>query len=580
MSTPHPYWLAVIPLAAGRGLLAGLTVAALASAVYAVGAHEALQLQSPLELLDSDVLLEPFLFGAVGFLLGEIHDVLADRERGFLARIDQSRDDAARHRRERDAMRLANRVLTARMVDVSVQFTELAMLAERIEGANDDALWEIGLELTEQHCGGAASVLLPIDDTVDIAAHRGWPDAERPRRLAAARDSEVVHTALHEGVVVNGLADTDVNVGDGPLVACPISDASGQVVALLTLDDISTSRLEPMSATTFASIAAWIEGAMKRRSTGVARCETRRRSPRVDGAMRVQSTRDLVRRVRLETERALRHGASLCVIVLQFAEQATSVAEAMVRHDANVLRHIIRVARDHDSVHRLAAPGAYAVVATGASDKEAGRLMRAFRDSLTRGGLRAGSHYSLEFFGLEPDVPDATALLQRVLRTTAAASARPTRGELLLDVPDRVGPGDVDDLARRVLVESGLARERGHGVHMLSIEAETPTTDDRALLRAVDAIAASTLRPLDTAYTLGPTTVAVVLPYSSRADADRVCERVVEALDQRDPTRPFGVVTAHVLDAAASTNPLALFDVADDHVREELPGHASTTGAP
>ena len=139
-------------------------------------------------------------------------------------------------RQERDVLRDANRELEKRIVDASVQFGNLIIAAERIESSGRGEVFEIALELVEEHCGAASSVVMLLEDgSLDFLCTRGWPDEEVSDRLAAARDSRLVRTAIAEGRTVNGFGDDEEPPPDGPLVVAPLFDRSGLVKALLCI---------------------------------------------------------------------------------------------------------------------------------------------------------------------------------------------------------------------------------------------------------------------------------------------------------------------------------------------------------
>ena len=81
---------------------------------------------------------------------------MASRYKKLNQRLDDVQDRNQSLRQERDVLRDANRELEKRIVDASVQFGNLIVAAERIESSGRTEVFEIALELAEEHCGAAA----------------------------------------------------------------------------------------------------------------------------------------------------------------------------------------------------------------------------------------------------------------------------------------------------------------------------------------------------------------------------------------------------------------------------------------
>ena len=129
---PHPYWLVVIPMAAARGVVAGMVAASVATALYIYGAQQA-NPNYPIEaLLTVRTMLEPILFYGVGFLVGEFRDVTAARNKLQSTKLTAARNHARRMREQRDVFSAANRILEKRLVDHTTQFGNLIVAATRI----------------------------------------------------------------------------------------------------------------------------------------------------------------------------------------------------------------------------------------------------------------------------------------------------------------------------------------------------------------------------------------------------------------------------------------------------------------
>jgi len=264
---PHPYWLVVIPMAAARGVVAGMVAACVASALYLMGAQRANPGQPIEALLTVTTMLEPILFFGVGFLVGEFRDVTAARNKRQAVKLAAARNHAKKMREQRDVLSEANRILEKRLVDHTTQFGNLIVAATRIEHAGRKEAFEIALELIEEHCGAGASVLMPLaDGTVDFLCHRGWPETESADRLREARACDFVRRAVEEGRTINGFSLEESPPDSGPLVVAPLVDENGVIEALLCLDEIPTSRLNASAVRTFLAIGEWVSAVLARLS--------------------------------------------------------------------------------------------------------------------------------------------------------------------------------------------------------------------------------------------------------------------------------------------------------------------------
>jgi len=549
---PHPYWLIVIPMAAARGAVAGLVSATIATALYLFGAQTVRQAATIESLLTLNVMLEPILFYGVGFLVGEFRDVVADRNRDQAKRLSETQELADRMRQQRDVLADANRILEKRLVDHTVQFGNLLTAATRIEQATDRrGLYEIALELIEEHCGAGASVLLPLPDgSVDLLCHRGWSDKEAPERLEEARASEFVRRAIEDGTDVNGFALDETPPESGPLVVSTLVGSNGVIEALLALDTIPASRLNNFTIRTFFAIGEWISAAISRQES----VRTRRADGDAPLALEISSNRlgtpfELGRRLRVEYERCTRYGVPLSVLTIQFTEWTDATPSGIKTVDSYVVRHFTGNLRSSDGVYRFPHPGCYLILLP-ATPLEGGevvkeRLLRRVKHSLvgTLGKMR------MEVTGPDPYAPDAENLVERCVERFRAESALPLAREMPLDLPRGPWIGGLQDFVRTLRGEVTLSTRWEFPMQILDLVApDAPEDADPGLLALhLEQIAGRALRTADTCYCVGRNHVSVILPHTENNDAQRIEQRLLDALAERAPDPPYGEIDSLVL---------------------------------
>ncbi|MHC4974227.1 MAG: hypothetical protein ACYTG3_18050, partial [Planctomycetota bacterium] len=541
---PHPYWLIVLPMAAARGVVAGMITATIALGLYAIGAMRAVEDD---DLFTYGNMLEPILFYAVAFFTGELRDETELKKRKLERRLDDVNERNTRLRQERDVLNDANRELEKRIVDDSAQFGNLIAAAERIERSGKHAVYELALEMVEEHCGAASSVLMLLEDgSLDYLAHRGWPDDELGDRLEAARQSEFIERAVAKGVAVNGFRPEETPPTSGPLVVAPLFDQGGVVRALLCLDHVPVSRLNEATITLFLGIAEWVSAALARlvraSATPAALPVGQER-----GAF-LGSPEELGKRLRLELARCSRYGVPTSFLTIQATEWKDATPEGIEKVDRYVLGSFTSGLRPSDALYRFGYPGCYLLMLAGTTVQGAEvvrtRLMRRIEYSTS---LPVGM---IDIAATGPDVeaPDLISLADRVSARFRRFSSLPLEGRCPIDVPDQVEVGDVAAFMRRLRLETSLAVRNGFDLYVAGISADRREDVQTGLLaRHVLQAGAQTLRPTDGVYTIGPYHCAIILPCTNGEEAATVVHRVATLVRSRDPNAPYGALETQVL---------------------------------
>jgi len=546
---PHPYWLIVLPMAAARGVVAGLVAALVSSILYAIGAAQALTSEETIWTYSN--MLEPILFFGVGYFLGELHDELALRYRKLEQRLADVLDRVKRMRQERDVLADANKLLERRIVDDSVQFGNLIVAAARIENADRTEVFEIALDLVEEHCGAAASVLLRLDDgSIDYLCHRGWSGEELGERLEAARRSEFVRRAIQEGVSVNGFRPETTAPESGPLVVAPLFDASGVVRALLCLDEIPASRLNESTITIFFGIAEWISTALARLARGGDAPDPQQALALTSAEFEASlgTSAELGERLRIELERCARYGVPTSLLTIQAVEWTDITREGIDNLDRFVLTHFTGGLRPSDGLYRFGYPGCYLLVLAGTALEGAEVVRTRLLRRLDYTPSRSVGEIRIAATGPDADAPDLVTLIERVARDMRRESSLPLDGKCPVQVPKGAEPGELMAFVGRLKMETSLAVRNGFDLHVVAIEAEAGAELEAGMLaRHVHAVGRGLLRPTDAVFAVGTRNVAVILPCAGPEDAATIAHRLVTGLRERDPNAPYGHLETRVM---------------------------------
>jgi len=543
---PHPYWLIVLPLAAARGLVAGLIAAGIASILYTIGASQA--------VVDAIFtfrnMTEPLLFFAVAFFAGELHDEGLLKRKKLDRRIKDLEERTGQLRQQRDVLTDANRELEKRIVDDSVQFGNLIQAARRIERAGRQEVFDLALEMAEEHCGAAATVLILLEDgSLDYLCHRGSSSDEIGKRLALARQSAFVKRAVSEGIAVNGLDPGEVAPPQGPLVVAPLFDSGGVVKALMCLDEIPLARLNESTVTVFLGIADWASAALGRLTRGgdapAPRTAALSVGPEVD--LWLGSVGDLGKRLRIELARCSRYGVATSFLTIQATDWSDATREGIDALDRFMLMHFTTGLRPSDGIYRFGYPGAYLLVLAGTALKGAEVVRTRLERRVSYTTSPVGT-IEIRATGPDDEAPDIQSLLARVARGFRDRSKLALDARCPVSIAERIEAEDLNAFLRRLKMETSLAVRNSLDLHVVGISAESSEQAGPGILaRHVVEVGEQTLRPTDGVYMIGQYQCAVILPCTNGEEAATVAHRLATLVRARDPSAAYGQIETQVL---------------------------------
>jgi hypothetical protein len=430
----------------------------------------------------------------------------------------------------------------------------MILAAQRIEKSGRAEVFEIALELVEEHCSAAASVLMLLEDgSLDYLCQRGWPDDETSRRLAEARESTFVERAIAEGRPVNGFDPEETPPEKGPLVVVPLFATDGVARALLCLDEIPIERLNESTITVFLGIAEWVSSALSRLTRGGD--DVARQPGSLSSAQELPgwlgNSVDLGERLRLEVERCTRYGIPTAFLAIQAPEWRDTSVEGREAIDRYIVTHFTGGLRPSDELFRFGYPGCYLLVLAGTTIEGAEVVRRRLLRRVDYSPSREVGPVEIFASGPNAEAPDLLTLVDSVAQRLRQASALPLDKRTPIAVPTEIPLGDIEDFLRRLRMETSLAVRNGFDLHVVGITAEATAPGSGELLtRHVRDV--GHLRPTDGVYTIGPLHCAVVLPCTNGEEAAVVAHRIVTSVRERDPDAVYGGLETQVLSLGAN----------------------------
>ncbi|MFB3067327.1 MAG: hypothetical protein ACE10D_12530, partial [Planctomycetota bacterium] len=574
---PHPYWLIILPMAAARGAGAALVAAAVGTFLHTLGAIGRLHTTEVQTLLDYTVMLEPLLFFGVGFLVGDFRDVAEARYREIKRKRHKADEKVDRLYKEREVLAEANRLLEKRLVDQTTQFGNLVVAAQRMESSDRTEVFELALDLVDEHCGANASVMLVLDSgSVDFLCYRGWTEGEVGTRLSDARDSAFVQRALDDGTQVNGFLPGESPPEKGPIAVAPLFDGEGVVRALLCLDDVPPFRLNSSTLSIFFGIAEWISAAMARLDRRSETPDPRKAfTAAPEGDAWIGDRNDLGERLRIEYERLARYGVPTSLLLIHASEYTDTTAEGRKKLDRYMVCHFTGSLRASDNLYRFGYPGCYVLVLAGTNSEGAEvvrkRLLRRvrYRPSPVVGAVE------VEVTAPDAEAPDLVSLASRVAATFRERSPLKLDSECPVRVPAQTKLGSLDDFMRRLKIETSLALRNGLDLHVLGFFGKETQGDPDLFARHLHEVASDLLRQTDAVFRVTPSRCAVVLPATDAEQSETLGRRILEALAARDPDAAYGTPRVRLLGLGPShPDPRAfLFEFEDeDEDKGDSPG--------
>jgi hypothetical protein len=533
---PHPYWLVILTAAAARGLVPGLFAAAIGTCLYSVGVLVAPEVAGSMSLLEVLTMREPILFFAVAYVVGELRDGTQSRLRKLGTGWLDVEASVERLLHERDVLAATNRELERRIVEHPGQVANLLHTATRLEQTRPEHVFDIALELVEEFCGARASVIaVAPDGHLTVAAPSDLSGQEESRLLESVRESELCERAIRLVVCVDGLRDGAP--GTGPLCVAPLLDGQGFLLALLCLDDIPATHLNETTARIFSGVGEWVSASLSRMDRGalpLSREAVFTLAAPIDRTLGAPA--DLGARLRIETERHVRHNVPFTVIGIRSrSSDAERLASSMLALFGPELRST-------DGIYSFGYPGCFVICLAGTSFEAGEAPLKRMRETAEHAEA-AEQVGPLEFF-LEAPEDDARDATELVASLASQLDPAPKHDELApCPTQLRQHIGDMAACERRLDLETRLAQRLATELTVVEVKSEgcghliTPERIEPEL----DTL----LRRADGAYALNDEHMLIVLPATGGTEA-KVISRRFEDFLCNDFGAPRGNVRTHV----------------------------------
>lgn len=513
---PHPYWLILLPVAAARGLLPGILAAGIATCLYGVGVLTSPGAAGVTSVLDILTMRDPILFFAVVYIVGELRDGLATKLRqlghGWLD-IEAS---VERLEHERDVLAAANRELERRIVEHPSQVTGLLQTAVRLGEIDPDYVFQVALELVQEHCGGRASVVaVAHDGDLSIVAPSDITGDDELRRLDGVRESDLCTRSLRLAICVDGLREG--RPGNGPLCVAPLLDSEGLLIALLCLDDVPTAYLNETTSRVFFSVAEWISASLCRIERGappLGRAAVAKLAPPIERVLGTPA--ELGERLRVEAERKARHDVPFSVI--GFRSRAADAERAQ----ASMIELFGEGLRTTDGLYEFGYPGCF-VACLAATSLEAGEAPLQRVRELAEQAREAEQLGELELFLATPEeqAKDAADFVEELAARLNPAPMHDRRAPCPTNLKHTLG--DAPACERRLDLETRLAQRLATELSVVEIQIDEQT--DRVAPSAIEPELPALVRRADGAYLLGDGQLLVILPETPEAEAHLIAGR-------------------------------------------------------
>jgi hypothetical protein len=368
---PHPFWAIVVLMAAQYGTYEALIAAGVSSLALLLGNMPAQGFEQSVHEYAAEVLRRPLLWMVAALVLGELRvwhrreqlDLAeqlshAERRIGLLTQAHGELTTA----KERLETRLAGQLRTATGMFQAARALETLEPDRVLAGAND--LVTVALNAK------AFSFFLLDGDSLVLAAAQGWTEDQAPPQRYGSTSplfKEVVG-AQRPVTVATPLGESILH-GHG-LMAGPLLDpASGALVGMLKVEDMSFLDFNLGTVQTFKSLCEWIGAAYVNASSHKA-------SQIEDKATQLYAMTYLDRQTTYLTEVALRFGFDLTLLFVRI--DVTGLPEDERRGVPAALGAVAkRVLRRTDLVFSHEPPGTqFAVLLPGAPAENAHAVTR------------------------------------------------------------------------------------------------------------------------------------------------------------------------------------------------------------
>lgn len=264
MLNPHPFWFAVIVIAAQYGTTEGIFIAALSTLAYLlIGIPEAAEGVDRFEHLYT-VFLNPILWFFVGWGLGELRQRHIRERNRILQELDES---AEREQLISDSYEFVK----GRKETLEVQIAgQLSSTIEAYRAAKDAESLDpksvmTGIEklVSSVMAPQKFSLYLFTDSKLQATILHGWQPGDTLQQTLDSYSPLYQAVVGQQSVLVIANSDHERALDGQGILAGPILDpSSGQVVGMLKIEQMDFASLGLQTVESFKALAEWIGAAL------------------------------------------------------------------------------------------------------------------------------------------------------------------------------------------------------------------------------------------------------------------------------------------------------------------------------
>ncbi len=582
---PHPYWLVVLPMAAARGLWAGLAAAALGGSLFAIGVVHGLRIDDPRRLFDLQLMLEPILFAFAAFFVGQFRDDLLLRYKKLWRVLEHQSEEGARLAEANRQLSERNLEYQSRLLDHSAQFGNMIDVARRLELADEREILELALDMVKEHCGATrCSVVMVVavgqgeqKDQLELIGDRGWPEPTIRLQLDAAAASPLVRKCVREAVPVSGFDPATPAPKDGPILVAPIFDQHTVLSALLCVEELPADRYSANLESVFIGVAEWTTVSLARVRSGRRAKEFTPTSVAEVAETWLGTSEELGARLRLEDARCTHQGVVTSLITLQATDLATTAGTAIAELDARMRELTAGPLRSSDSLYRFGYPGCWVAVLPDTPLQGARVVCQRLARRLRMADTGVLGAVAIDAVAPDDEHPTLPSLLGLIAERCRGMSGVPLDTRCPVQVQERASVGDAIAFVRSVRIELDLAMRSDSELFVVSVRLDVDDVRQRELFsQQIEQQHGRLLRAIDGLYRLSENHFAVVLPDAKNSVAFSVIGDLLDLLSTRLSPAVVEAVQHEVFALSGmSGEAQRLIDKLVEHA-QRLPGSSAT----
>lgn len=192
-------------------------------------------------------------------LVGALFDQFRHRQHELENDLARDRQQLATVQGQNEVLEAAVSELRGRILGAGETFGSLYEVARRLTTLSPEQLYRACLELScRQTEASDAHFFLVVADGLEAVAHH--PNSASPR--TDPHHSRLIRRALDTGKLANAYELADLAEPNDPLVVVPLLNEQGEVVAVLTFENLPFRRFHPSTLAELESIADWTGRAM------------------------------------------------------------------------------------------------------------------------------------------------------------------------------------------------------------------------------------------------------------------------------------------------------------------------------